>query len=317
MKSVSNLSRRHFLQLTAFGALGSLIAPLAAQQTAEPSPPRITLGGIVRASAIALGGWALAEALSEEAAIDLINHALDKGITFFDTAPTYGKHSTSEKRLGKALGERRRYSVLSSKTYCRDAVGAKADLEGSLERLNTSFLDIWMFHEVATQEDVMRITSKGGALEAAREALAQGTIRLLGASGHHSPTVLNSLMEKVPELHVLQCPINCLDAHQNSFLLQTLPMALERKVSVIGTAPLAQGMVDHVGTITKEKALAFALSQPVSAWCPTITNKEDLDTFINAFETLKRLSLEEQEDILEETASFAGITYEHYKNWNR
>ena len=129
--------------------------------------------------------------------------------------------------------------------------------------------------------------------------------------------MLNSLIEKVPELKILQCPINCLDAHQNSFLLETLPKALERKVSMIGTAPLAQGIIDHVGTVNKEQALAFAFSQPVSAWCPTITNKEDLDAFITSFETLKPLSLQEQEAILKETASFSGITYEHYKNWNR
>ena len=174
MKSFSNLSRRHFLQLTAVGALASLIKPLAAQQpTTTSSLSRITLGEIVRTSPIALGGWALAEALSEQEAIDLINHALEKGITFFDTAPTYGKHSESEIRLGKALGEKRRDTVLSSKTFCRDASGAKQDLEGSLERLNTSFLDIWMFHEVTTLEEVNQITTKGGAIDTAREALSQ------------------------------------------------------------------------------------------------------------------------------------------------
>src|SRR5262245_22956505 len=94
--------------------------------------------------------------LQEDEARRLVHHALDRGITFFDTADSYGQ-GASETVLGKALGGQREGVVLASKGRCCVAPRPPQDVgltrwhilhavEASLRRLGTDCLDICYFH---------------------------------------------------------------------------------------------------------------------------------------------------------------------------
>ncbi len=68
----------------------------------------------------------------KEKAIKVIQHCLDLGVTFIDTANSYG---TSEERIGEAIVDRRAQVVIATKTGWTDKINALKDLEVSLRRL--------------------------------------------------------------------------------------------------------------------------------------------------------------------------------------
>lgn len=110
----------------------------------------------LKVSAVGLGcnnfGWGLDKAASTK----IIHRALDLGVTLFDTAPVYGDNGgESEQILGKALGARREQAVIVSKFgMAMDRSGRTntsrsqilRDIEGSLQRLNTDYIDLYMIH---------------------------------------------------------------------------------------------------------------------------------------------------------------------------
>ena len=117
-----------------------------------------------QASLLGLGGNRLLAAPHRfEEASRLIGRALDLGVTYFDTARLYPE---SEVYLGKALGPRRQQVFLATKTHARDAVGATAQLQESLARLRTDYVDLWQLHDLRTNQDVERVFATGGAVEA-------------------------------------------------------------------------------------------------------------------------------------------------------
>lgn len=123
----------------------------------------VTLGRSgISTSEVGLGTWAFASQIYGDVpkndALNTISFALDNGITLFDTAPLYGdseRDGISETILGAGLGTRRSSVVISSKfgRYSTDSSGGRFDaqraresVEGSLQRLNTDYLDILFFH---------------------------------------------------------------------------------------------------------------------------------------------------------------------------
>ena len=100
-------------------------------------------------SVIGLGGGHLARAPQAEA-LRAIHEALDKGVTLFETGPQYGD-GRSERWLGAALsGTARARATICLQQHApqRDYKTAMAELEGSLKRLKTDRVDIWMINEV-------------------------------------------------------------------------------------------------------------------------------------------------------------------------
>lgn len=97
-------------------------------------------------------GWG---AVQEEELIDAVHTALDCGVTFFDTADTYGL-GQSERTLAKALGAHRKEVVVASKfgvrvqngktTYDNSPEWIREALENSLRRLNTDYIDLYQVH---------------------------------------------------------------------------------------------------------------------------------------------------------------------------
>jgi aryl-alcohol dehydrogenase-like predicted oxidoreductase len=73
----------------------------------------------------------------------VVNAALDAGVTFFDTAESYGD---SEVLLGQALKERRHDAVIATKFSKADPRSMRASLDASLRRLGTDYIDLWQLH---------------------------------------------------------------------------------------------------------------------------------------------------------------------------
>ena len=113
---------------------------------------------------------------------DLVRHALDRGINYFDTAEGYTR-GQSETVLGKVLKGQRDQVYLVSKTITRSNTSAERmmqDLEGSLRRLQTDYVDVYMNHAVNDPA----VVGNPEWFKFVEQAKAQGKIRYTGISGH-------------------------------------------------------------------------------------------------------------------------------------
>lgn len=142
-------------------------------------------------SAIGLGCMGMAafygQGLNEDQATGLIHHALDLGVTFFDTAEMYGPH-TNEIQLGKALAGKRDQAFVATKFgigYNAERTALKVDgspanvrraIEGSLKRLNMDHVDLYYLHRVDADTPIEETV---GAMA---ELVTEGKVRFLGLS---------------------------------------------------------------------------------------------------------------------------------------
>ncbi len=172
------MDRREFLQA---GVLSALV-PAARSRAAEHARNRVAgyrrLGRTgFEVSDISFGSSRLRSGQER-----LVEHALDRGINYFDSADSYTGGS-SEQVLGKALTGKRDKVYLVSKTMARSEASVAelmGHLEGSLSQLNTDYVDVYLNHAV-NDVDRLRNPEWGEFVERAK---AQGKIRATGMSGH-------------------------------------------------------------------------------------------------------------------------------------
>jgi predicted aldo/keto reductase-like oxidoreductase len=149
-------------------------------------------------SLIGLGGIAL-DSLEQQTANALVAEAVDRGVTYFDSAPSYGN---SESRLGPALAPYRDRVFLACKTERRTAPEARRELEESLYRLHTDHFDLYQVHQLDRREDLEAVFGPGGAMEAFEAAQRAGTIRLIGFSTHYEEMALE-MLQRYPFTSIL------------------------------------------------------------------------------------------------------------------
>jgi uncharacterized protein len=145
-------TRRTFLQTaaTATAALAlaqDLVAQTQHTGTGIPTRPLGTTG--VHLPILCLGGWHIGAVQEKAEAIRIMHAAIDEGLTFFDNCWDY-HNGRSEAWMGEALAQRgkRTKVFLMTKNCERDYAGSMKNLEDSLHRLKTDYLDLWQFHEI-------------------------------------------------------------------------------------------------------------------------------------------------------------------------
>jgi aryl-alcohol dehydrogenase-like predicted oxidoreductase len=212
---------------------------------------------------LGLGGSAspLSRPEEEPQAMDIIHRAIELGIRYFDTASNYGP---SEEFLGKVLPLHRQEVFLTTKTSRRSRDDAWRELEQSLNRLQTSYLDLWQFHALTYDWDVESILDEQqGAIKAAEEAKEQGIIHHIGVTGHHNPDIIVKALQRYP-FDTALIPVNAADRHtRSSFIDTVLPVAQQQNVGVIAMKVPAYGRLFKPGVLSgMEEAMGYALSQP-------------------------------------------------------
>jgi aryl-alcohol dehydrogenase-like predicted oxidoreductase len=133
-----------------------------------------------QSSVLIYGGAALGE-VSQEVADASIQEALDGGINHFDVAASYGE---AELRLGPWMSEIRNRIFLATKTGERGAEAAWAQINASLERLQTDRVDLLQLHSIGDRDELDRATGPDGALHAAVRAQEEGLVGAVGITGH-------------------------------------------------------------------------------------------------------------------------------------
>ena len=181
-----SFSRRDFLKTAGAVGIGSLIAPADSlsmvgnpvkSTDAEPKTVPMRPFGRTgeRVSILALGGafhWSN---------LMLMKHAFERGVTYWDTAPSYG-NGNSEEGIGKYFlkypGDRKKvFLVTKSSTFHTPSM--TTSLENSLERMKTDYVDLLLMHGISNTYDM------DDSIKNWSEKLkANGKIRLFGFSTH-------------------------------------------------------------------------------------------------------------------------------------
>lgn len=140
-------------------------------------------------SVLGFGGIIVMDTTPAEAE-QYVGEAVDRGINYFDVAPSYGN---AEERLGPALKPYRGSVFLSCKTGRRDAAGAREELENSLRQMQTDHFDLYQLHAITTNADVAEAFGPNGAMETFIRARAEGQIKHLGFSAHSVDAALAAM----------------------------------------------------------------------------------------------------------------------------
>ena len=133
-----------------------------------------------QSSVLIYGAAALAE-VGQDVADASVQQALDGGINHFDVAADYGE---AELRLAPWMSDIRDRIFLASKTGERDGDAAWAQINESLQRLNTDRLDLLQLHSIGDRDELDRATGPDGALGAAVRAQEEGLVGAVGITGH-------------------------------------------------------------------------------------------------------------------------------------
>jgi predicted aldo/keto reductase-like oxidoreductase len=284
-------TRRSFLQSAGASALASQVLAQTSSASGTGMPTRILGRTGVRVSILGIGGAHAGRGKDEAECIRLIQTALDEGITFMDNAWEYSR-GRCEDVMGKALAMdgRRKKAFLMTKVCSREYAGAMQQLEESLKRLQTDYLDLWQFHECNYHNDPDWVFEKG-AVKAAIEARKQGKVRFIGFTGHKAPSIHLRMLSRRFDWDTAQMPNNVMDAGFESFSQEVMPVCLRKNVGVIGMKGCGgDGRMIDAGIVTLEECYRYCLSQPVAVQVVGLSNLEMLNTALRLGREFKPLS---------------------------
>ncbi len=277
------ITRRKAIALTA-AAAGAAAARLAAQTpaAAKPAPfPTRKLGRTgLDVPVIGFGcGTSFFNAYTAETGAAALNQAIDLGISYVDTAHSYGD-GKSETMCGPVVEKRRKEIILITKLKDRTADGAMRQFELSLKRLRTDRVDLVHIHRVDNDEDLAKIEAKGGVLEALYKLRDQKAVRCIGITAHADPAPLAKAIGR-NDFDCVQFPLNAALSGislagfkppfpgERAYCFETvvLPVALQKNMGVLAMKVFVQGKLLGKGPAKAdpETLLRYSLSLPVSA----------------------------------------------------
>lgn len=259
------MDRRDFLVAGSAVALAEMLGPrlwadLNEQMKDSGEPlPRRTLGRTgAELSVVGLGGLSLMGLTPDECA-RLVAGAMDRGLNYFDVAPTYAR-GEAERLMGHALKGRREGAFLACKTQKRDKAGARAELEASLAALGVDHFDLYQMHAIMDVEnDVDRALAPGGALEAFVEAREQGLVRFLGFSSHSVEAAVKAA--ESGNFDTILHPVNFVCHHRNGFDRPPLEAAAKQGMGRLALKAMARTTWPK-GTKRDERPYRYCWYQP-------------------------------------------------------
>jgi len=241
------MQRRVFIKDAAIAAAAVASArQLHASKTTPASPiARRALGKTgEKLSIIGFGGIVVMDD-SPSGSANIVAEAVDRGINYFDVAPSYGN---AQERLGPALAPYRNKSFLACKTEGRMKDDSRKQLEESLRLLKTDHLDLYQFHALTKMTDLDKVLGPGGAMETMEAAKKEGKIRYIGFSVHSAETAL-AAMDRY-NFDTILFPVNFVLFTQANFGPQILNRAREKNMGILALKGMAKttwaaGQKDH------------------------------------------------------------------------
>jgi aryl-alcohol dehydrogenase-like predicted oxidoreductase len=199
----------------------------------------------------------------------VLRRAWELGITFWDTAHSYGTHA----HVRRALQEVPRQDLtLASKTHAVTAAQAREAVERALEEMATDRIEVMLLHEVDTPQDLEARLPALGELHRCRR---QGLVAAVGLSTH-AIEVLERAAGR-PDIQVLFTNYNVANLHMDASMgdyERALQRAFQSGQGVYVHKTLAEGRLAH----RLEEALAHNLTRPfVHSVCVGLTSVEEVE----------------------------------------
>jgi uncharacterized protein len=238
---------------------------------------------------LGFGALPIQRTASDEA-VRILQRAYAAGIRFFDTARMY---TDSEEKLGLALADVRDNVVLATKTLATDAAQARADLETSLAKLKTGYVDIVQLHNANAVPDP---AASGTAYAALVQARREGLVRHIGVSCHRRDVALAAVRSGM--FDTLQFPISHISSPED---LSLIDECRTHDVGFIAMKALCGGLLTNIPA-----AVAFfgQFENVVPIW--GIQHMRELEEFLSLEERAPTLDADLQRAIAKDRAELAG-----------
>jgi len=270
---------------------------------------------------------------SERDAQAIIEKALAEGVRFFDNAPLYST-GKAEKRYGQFLTPKYRdVAFIMTKTLATSGKDALKDLDGSLSRMKTDYVDLWQVHALQNPEDV-EARVNNGVLDAFFEAQEKGKARYIGFTGHGSYRahlkMLGELKKRGVKMAAVQMPVNPADPHFESFVTHVVPKCVEAGIGVLAMKTLAYGRffgenkgwrrtnitVKPVipGVLSVEDVFGFVWSLPITTLVSGMESVQQVSENAAIARKTWNWNQAQLQKRIDAMAPFAGADLEFYKN---
>lgn len=226
-------------------------------------------------SIVGMGGIAVMN-LEQSRANAIVAEAIERGVNYFDVAPTYGD---AELKLGTALRGKRDKVFLACKTAERTKKGAEKQLKESLKRLKTDYFDLYQLHGMTTEEDFKIALGPNGALEAIIKAREEGLVRYIGFSAHSSEIAIKLI--DVFDFDTILFPINWVAMINANFGPAVIEKAKSKGIRILAIKGMAMTLKEEGDTRYPKTwykpiedpelaklAFRYTLSQPVTSAIP-------------------------------------------------
>jgi predicted aldo/keto reductase-like oxidoreductase len=180
--------------------------------------------------------------IPEKDAVDLIRASVEAGINLIDTAHMY---PNSEEILGKALRGIRDKVIICTKSLRTDRDGLLKDMEISFKKLDTDYIDIFLFHGISKGEKLDSIINNRLA-ELLLKEKEKGRIGHIGFSSH-DPNIIDKYYE-VLDFSAVMIPVNFI---ATEFVDKNYNGLVENDIGILGMKPLGGGRIEDVRTCFK------------------------------------------------------------------
>ncbi|HKE02419.1 MAG TPA: aldo/keto reductase [Blastocatellia bacterium] len=309
------ITRREFIEKTTLTVASASVLPsvLESEVEAKTRLPQRVLGRTgVKVPIIAFGcGSRFLMYENEDEAARTLNHVIDSGVTYLDTAMDYGK-GLSETRVGMVMKTRRKEVWLATKVTpsARTRDEALGEVEKSLKRLQTDHVDLLHLHSLTTDEDLQKIEAKDGAIRALYELREQKVARFIGMTSHTDGAVMARAIEH-NDLDCVQMAMNPARALQFEEL--ALPAAKKKNLGVILMKVTAQEKLlgAGAGKTGIEPLIRYALSLPVSAAVIGMPKLQFVDQNVMIAKSFKPMNASEMDQVRSQVAS-QRASLEHF-----
>ena len=301
------ITRREFIEKTTLTVASAAALPSALEPEVEAKtklPERVLGRTGVKVPIIAFGcGSRFLMYESEDEALRALNHVIDSGVTYLDTAMDYGK-GLSETRVGMVMKTRRKEVWLATKVPppARTRDEALREVEKSLKRLQTDRVDLLHLHSLTTGEDLQKIEAKDGAMKALYELREQKVARFIGMTSHTDGAVMAKAIEH-NDLDCVQMAMNPARALQFEEL--ALPAAKKKNLGVILMKVTAQEKLIGAGAGKAgiEPLIRYALSLPVSTAVIGMPQLQFVDQNIAIAKSFKPMNAGEMDQLRSQVGS--------------
>ncbi len=278
--------------------LGTVAAAATARAGTKSLPTRVLGKTGQRVAILAFGcGSRFLSYKEVDKGIDALNHALDLGITYVDSAFSYG-NGQSEEWVGKVMKTRRKGLFLATKVSERNGEKAMRSIEGSLKRLQVDYVDLLHIHSLHGDEDLAAIEAPDGVLKTLYKVRDQKMARFIGITCHGGPETLKTALDR-HDFDVTQMALNAALVEMPiargqkvasypgaaSFESLALPVAKRKKMGVIAMKIFAQDKI--AGQAPPDALLRYVLSLPVTAAVVGMPRLEHIEQNIEVARTFK------------------------------